>query len=210
MAKTTHHDYVGELYAQIQQRPLPLPTYILYAAQMVAILQCLRNAGVVHRDFKPENLMINLQGHLVLVDFGSARWLHGDGSTAPAADGSTHAGGISPTENTTTSSFVGTAEYTAPETLAGRPPTAALDLWALGCVLFQLLTGVPPFKGPTEFATFERITSGEYKLPNDVDARAADVVRRLLVTDPGARLGSTSLEEVMAHPLFDGIEWEGL
>lgn len=236
------HLNTGELYAQIQHlQTVPLPVLKIYAAQMVAMLQCLHSAGVVHRDVKPENLMINARGHLVLVDFGSARWLHGDGSTppppaivappsAPCHAPSQAAPSFSKRNETieTTeeergtieeesgeqkhqpkhvASFVGTAEYTAPETLAGQPPSPAVDLWALGCVLFQMLTGAPPFKGPTEFATFERITSGDFALPDGVDADAADVVRRLLVPDPEARL---SLAALRAHPLFTGVQWEGL
>lgn len=107
-------------------------------------------------------------------------------------------------------SFVGTAEYTAPETLAGHPPTPAVDLWALGCVVYQMLTGTPPFKGPTEFATFERITNGEFALPSDIDAMykdAVDLIKQLLVADAGTRLGSDSMAALQAHPLFTGIDW---
>lgn len=172
------------------------------------MLQCLRTAGVVHRDFKPENLMINQRGHLVLVDFGSARWLHGDGSTPPQPNvPSRDAVGATFQQQPKPASFVGTAEYTAPETLAGKAPSAAIDLWSFGCILFQMATGRPPFKGPTEFATFERITAGDYELPDDVDDTVADLVRALLVADPAQRLGAASLASLQAHALFDGVEW---
>lgn len=143
----------GDLFEQIQLRkPLPTHEARFYAAEMVLILQCLRDYNVVFRDFKPENMLLSDTGHLVLTDFGCAKFLsndtasepnvatsaskeHSNGSEAPASDSEKRA-----------VTFVGTADYLSPEVLKNTGCTHAVDLWGFGCVLFQLITGVPPFR----------------------------------------------------------------
>jgi 3-phosphoinositide dependent protein kinase-1 len=153
---------LGDLFEQIQLRkPLPLSEARFYAAEMVLILQCLRERSVVFRDFKPENLLLSHTGHLVLTDFGCAKLLPSKGSTSDQADppNSTSSTSASPkdatensssacaeTEGTRKVTFVGTADYLSPEVLRNTGCSFAVDLWGFGCILYQLIAGAPPFR----------------------------------------------------------------
>eukprot|EP00232_Nephroselmis_pyriformis_P021495 CAMPEP_0182862344 /NCGR_PEP_ID=MMETSP0034_2-20130328/6011_1 /TAXON_ID=156128 /ORGANISM="Nephroselmis pyriformis, Strain CCMP717" /LENGTH=111 /DNA_ID=CAMNT_0024994389 /DNA_START=93 /DNA_END=424 /DNA_ORIENTATION=- len=88
------------------------------------------------------------------------------------------------------SSFVGTAEYVPPEVLEGKAATPAADLWALGCIIFQMLHGKPPFKGETEYLTMKKVQGRDFQFPADFPAVARDLVGALLAEDPAARLGA--------------------
>ena len=101
-------------------------------------------------------------------------------------------------------SFVGTAEYVSPELLIQKSACKASDLWAFGCIIYQLLVGRPPFKGKTEYHTFQKIMHLEYDFPPGFPAVARDLVERLLVLDPAKRL---SIEHVKRHDFFWGVSW---
>lgn len=105
-------------------------------------------------------------------------------------------------------SFVGTADYVAPETLNNQAVTYAADLWALGCVMYQMLVGKPPFKAGTEYLTFQLISAGQVDMPPSLPSHAQDLLRRLLLPDANKRLGAENLQDVMKHPFFDKIDWE--
>ena len=108
--------------------PLTLPETILIAAQVARGLDALHEARIIHRDVKPSNVLLDARGDAALSDFGLAR---GDDSTQLTHDGQ----------------LMGTPHYLAPELIEGRPATAASDIYALGCVLYECLVGGPPFAG---------------------------------------------------------------
>ncbi len=85
-------------------------------------------------------------------------------------------------------------------------------MWALGCIIYQLLAGRPPFKGGNEYQTFQKITKLEYSFPDGFPALAKDLVSKLLVLNPTERLGSgeKGIDEIKKHPFFDGIDWSSL
>lgn len=125
----------GELYDQVRKRgKLPLETVRIYAAELVLILEYLRASEVVHRDLKPENLLLSADGHLKLIDFGSAKAFFLAQAQKPPG-------------KARATSFVGTAEYVSPEVLLNKPLSYPADLWALGCLLYQMITGRPPLQG---------------------------------------------------------------
>ncbi|DBA89929.1 hypothetical protein WJX79_010639 [Trebouxia sp. C0005] len=107
-------------------------------------------------------------------------------------------------------SFVGTADYVAPETLNNQAVTYAADLWALGCVVYQMLVGKPPFKAGTEYLTFQLISAGQVDMPTSLPSHAQDLLRRLLLPDATKRLGAENLQDVMKHPFFEKIDWENI
>ena len=196
------------------------------------MLADLRVAGVIHRDLKPENLLLtglpvgggggegggvavatvegqpaaaplapppSPSGVLKLIDFGSAKPLF----LPPQAR--------KPSGNRATS-FVGTAEYVSPEVLGNQGVCFASDLWALGCLLYQMLAGAPPFRGQTEYLTLQAVGSGRLppRFPRDFPADARDLVTRLLRRDPDERIGADDLAELRAHAFFEGVNWAAL
>ncbi len=111
------------------------------------------------------------------------------------------------------SSFVGTAQYVSPEVLSGGGTSYASDLWAFGCVLYQMVTGMPPFQSQSEFLIFQKITKLEYTFYEGFDEHAKDLIRGLLVIDPEKRLGArdeTKYESLRSHPFFAGVDFSTL
>jgi len=99
----------------------------------------------------------------------------------------------------------------SPEVLNSKGPcTRSLDLWALGCIIYQMLAGKPPFRGASEFLTFQLILSRQLEFPENFPPAAKDLVDKLLVLDPLKRLGAESYEEITKHPFFEGIDWDTL
>lgn len=110
-------------------------------------------------------------------------------------------------------SFVGTAQYVSPEILKGNAAHLSTDLWAYGCIIYQMIAGQPPFRGATEYLIFQKILSGEISFPDGFDADAKDLVRKLLRFNPKDRLGSNDPNEsryssIRSHPFFEVINWD--
>ncbi|KAF9344039.1 pkb-activating kinase-like protein, partial [Mortierella sp. AD094] len=167
-----------------------------YAAQILTAVEYVHNQGVIHRDLKPENILLDNRMYIKLTDFGTAKMLE------PSEDG---------TESDRANSFVGTAEYVSPELLTEKAACKSSDLWALGCIIYQLLAGRPPFKGSNEYQTFQKIVKLEYSFPAGFPKAAMDLVSRLLVHDPNERLGANnSIDKLKQHPFFDGVDWANL
>lgn len=157
------------------QHALPDSLARFYTAEIVAGMQHLHSRGIIHRDLKPENLLLTHDGHIKITDFGTAK----DERSPPEA---------------AKTAFVGTAEFVSPEVLRDREASVGADLWAMGCIIFQLVTGRTPFRDANEYLTFQRILShpsqrldyGEAK----VNADAEDLIDKLLVRKPARRLGA--------------------
>lgn len=111
-------------------------------------------------------------------------------------------------------SFVGTAQYVSPEVLQNAPITPAADLWALGCIIYQMISGLPPFRGSNDYVIFKEILGCAVDFPQGFDKDAEDLVRQLLKIDPRERLGAQDefgyYESIRAHPFFAGIDWQTL
>eukprot|EP01102_Stenamoeba_stenopodia_P000954 TRINITY_DN10866_c0_g1_i1.p1 TRINITY_DN10866_c0_g1~~TRINITY_DN10866_c0_g1_i1.p1 ORF type:complete len:788 (-),score=154.84 TRINITY_DN10866_c0_g1_i1:93-2456(-) len=169
---------------------------IFYTAEIVVALEYLHSKGIIHRDLKPENILLATGGHIKLIDFGTAKDISStDGK--PRSD-----------------SFCGTAEYVSPELLNEKPASPASDLWALGCIIYQLICGRPPFKGKTQYQTFQLVSKGQYAYPEYFPPKARELIDKLLVLNPENRLGygTTSYADLKADPFFVNIKsnWDSL
>eukprot|EP00898_Chlorokybus_atmophyticus_P008724 jgi/Chlat1/8853/Chrsp91S08153 len=167
-----------------------------YAAELVLLLEFLRDNKVIHRDIKPENMLLTESGHIKLTDFGSAKVVEGPLKDEPAL------------KSAPAHSFVGTAEYVSPEVINSEPVTYSADLWALGCVIFQLLSGQPPFKAETEYLTFQRVLKRDLNYTEGFPPMAKHLVDSLLMLKPSERLGANSLDALKAHSFFHGVHWD--
>jgi len=158
---------------------------------------------VAHRDLKPQNLLLTLEGHLKLVDFDAAMHVPDEGAGDAAGGCADCRGQFLPTE-----SFVGTALYVAPEVIAeaAEPHQAfALDLWALGCIIYLMLVGKTPFHAESEYLVFRRIQCGDYKFPASFPwTQARQLIEGLLRASPLSRLGMgpEGLYQLEQHAFF--------
>ncbi|EHY53803.1 serine/threonine protein kinase [Exophiala dermatitidis] len=171
-----------------------------YGAQILDTIEYMHSRGVIHRDLKPENLLLDENMHIKVTDFGTAKLL----PEKRTADGRIEFEPDSTSEENRANSFVGTAEYVSPELLTDKNACKASDLWAFGCIIYQLLAGRPPFKAGNDYQTFQKIVNLDYEFPRGFPEVARDLVERLLVLDPQRRL---SLEHAKNHAFFAGIQW---
>lgn len=184
-----------------------------YAAELADTIDAMHRAGVVHRDVKPENVLLNARHHVKVTDFGSAKIVHPPGEAdaehaPPAAQpGSPETAPMS--QRSRAASFVGTAEYVPPELLVekAQPAGKPADWWAFGCVLFQMLAGRPPFKGVNEYQTLQKVKNREFAFPVGFPEDAQDLIDRVLTLDPSQR---PSASEIKAHRFFSTIDFHRL
>ena len=176
-----------------------------YGAEILDTIDYMHARGVIHRDLKPENVLLDDSMHVKITDFGTAKILDMPKKPPPNGDHSPGAGNpMDGSEDNKANSFVGTAEYVSPELLTDKRACKASDLWAFGCIIYQLLAGRPPFKAANEYLTFQKIVALEYQFPKGFPEVAKDLVERLLVLDPASRL---SIEHIKNHEFFDGVSW---
>lgn len=192
----------GELAGQISRMgTCSLGFAQFYAAEIVVILEYLRLRSLAHRDLKPENLLLTLTGHLKLIDFDAAVVVPDEG------DGDTAGGGGGKDQKMC---CAGTSSYLPPEVVAGTAQfrfAFALDLWALGCIIYQILLGETPFRSSPEYVVFQRILAGEYSFPKGFQHREArSLIEALLSPDPGARpsMSTEGFSELKRHGFFGG------
>ncbi len=168
------------LSARIANGALPLEQVLRYGGQMADALAHAHGHGIVHRDLKSANVVITPDGRAKVLDFGLAKGLTG----AELAEATTISKG-------TSSGFgevMGTLPYMAPEQLHGRPADTRSDLWALGVVLHEMVSGRRPFQGRTAFELSSAILGGApAKLPTTVPPGLRGVIERCLAKEPGER-----------------------
>jgi serine/threonine protein kinase len=103
---------------------------------------------------------------------------------------------------------VGTANYVSPEMIDKKKYSFATDLWAFGVIVYQLYSDNVPFQGKNQDATFDMIKEGQYEMQESIPALAQDLIRKLLILEPRDRLGALRIEDLINHPLFEGINFE--
>ncbi|VVT56660.1 uncharacterized protein SAPINGB_P005201 [Magnusiomyces paraingens] len=168
-----------------------------YGAQLLDAVDFMHSRGVLHRDLKPENILLDKYMRIKVTDFGTAYLVNHERD----ADGNELE---SYPQNTAAKSFVGTAEYVSPELLNQKAVTKACDVWAYGCIIYQMLAGHPPFKGDNEYQTFQKIVKLQYSYPPHFPTVLRDLIKHILVIDPARRYSSSHIKE---HSFFDGQDW---
>ncbi|WFC94001.1 non-specific serine/threonine protein kinase [Malassezia brasiliensis] len=191
----------GEFLHYVKQLgTLDTTSATFYAAQLADAIHSIHRAGVVHRDIKPENMLLDAHMRILVTDFGSAKLVGHDPSSAepvsPAGAPST-APNAAPAPRS--GSFVGTAEYVSPELLGEKAAGMPSDWWAFACVVFQMLAGHSPFKAANEYQTFQRILHRQFSYPAAFPAEARALIDRLLVLEPEAR---PDAEAIKHAPFF--------
>ena len=186
-------DYVpgGELFSRLkEEQKFSESRAMLYAAEIVLGIGHLHSLGFVYRDLKPENILVDAEGHLKITDFGLAKGKMG--------------------ASVTTSTFCGTPEYIAPEILQQLPYTKAVDWWSFGILLFEMLTGLPPFYDDNMTKMYRAIINDPISYPHYISPNAVDLLSKLLERNPTLRLGASErdAEEIKEHPFFSDINWD--
>ncbi|KAF8061170.1 STK38L [Scenedesmus sp. PABB004] len=203
-----------------------------YAAQSVLAIESIHAHNYIHRDIKPDNLLLDARGHVKLSDFGLCKPV--DVSSLPTlreGEEFTDAAGAPPSATASTRSqaeqlehwqrnrrqlafsTVGTPDYIAPEVLLKKGYGMECDWWSLGAILYEMLIGYPPFYSDDPLTTCRKIVNWRLFLKFPDEARlspaALDLTRRLMC-DVDDRLGSHGVAEIKAHPFFEGVDWERL
>ncbi|MPC08502.1 ribosomal protein S6 kinase alpha-5-like isoform X1 [Portunus trituberculatus] len=196
-------DYVsgGELFTHLYQRERFREDEVrLYIGEVILALEHLHKLGIIYRDIKLENILLDSDGHIVLTDFGLSK------------DFLSHE-----TEHRAYS-FCGTIEYMAPEVVQGgaHGHDQAVDWWSVGVLTYELLTGASPFTVEGEKNNQQeisrRILKTQPPLPNDLSPEVRDLISRLLVKDPRQRLGGGPQDalEIKQHVFFKKLNWDDL
>ncbi|KAF5191318.1 Phototropin-2 [Thalictrum thalictroides] len=210
----------GELFALLDKQPMKVfkeESARFYAAEVVIGLEYLHCLGIIYRDLKPENVLLQKDGHIVLADFDlsfltsckpkvlkhplPAKRRKSLTQAPPAffAEPITHS-----------NSFVGTEEYISPEIITGAGQSSAIDWWALGIMLYEMIYGRTPFRGKNRQRTFANILHKDLTFPNSIPASLAarQLIHGLLQRDPANRLGSNGgANEIKQHSFFREINW---
>jgi serine/threonine protein kinase len=178
------------------KRRLEEDTVKFIAAQILIGLGYLHANKIVHRDLKPENVLMDMDGYVKLADFGLAKFLQNDNSTK---------------------SFCGTAEYLAPEILNMTGHGFAVDWWTFGVLIYEMVTGRPPFMNKNHHKLGILIRQGNIIFPDPerhgipMSDDIKDIITKLLDKNPITRLGSKGdADEIVNHKWFKGMDWQNL
>ncbi|CAK7270776.1 Serine/threonine kinase [Sporothrix epigloea] len=182
----------GDLMLHIQRGQFGTRRAQFYAAEVCLALKYLHENGVIYRDLKLDNILLTLDGHIKIADYGLCKEDMWYGST--------------------TSTFCGTPEFMAPEILLDKKYGRAVDWWAFGVLIYQMLLQQSPFRGEDEDEIYDAILGDEPLYPIHMPRDSVSILQKLLTRDPDQRLGSgpTDAQEIMSQPFFRNINWDDI
>ncbi|KAL1915456.1 uncharacterized protein VTP21DRAFT_6580 [Calcarisporiella thermophila] len=171
------------------------PVAAFYTAELTLAIDYLHARGVIYRDLKPENCLLDAEGHILLTDFGLSKMSIRGGSEEPRA-----------------TSLCGTTEYIAPEMFLTINYGCSVDWWSLGILLYDMLTGSPPFVSNDYKGTVEAILNNTLHLPDHLSPEAKDLLTKILNKNPDERIGCSSdgTVPIQSHSFFRNIDWSAL
>ncbi|KAJ3378895.1 hypothetical protein HDU84_007222 [Entophlyctis sp. JEL0112] len=180
----------GELFYHLQQnRVFPEEVAKFFVAEITCALEFLHGRGIAYRDLKPENLLLDSNGHIVLTDFGLSKdhLVYGQ----------------------QTNTYCGTAAYLAPEVLIGNGYDWSVDWWSLGIVFYEMMTGLPPFFSENVNLMYTKILHDELLFPGGFSKEAQSFISALVERNRERRLGAghTDALELKQHPYFSRMDW---
>ncbi|KAF2723913.1 hypothetical protein K431DRAFT_344421 [Polychaeton citri CBS 116435] len=180
----------GDLMLHIQRGQFGTKRAQFYAAEVCLALKYFHENGVIYRDLKLDNIMLTLDGHIKVADYGLCKEDMWYGSN--------------------TSTFCGTPEFMAPEILLDKKYGRAVDWWAFGVLIYQMLLQQSPFRGEDEDEIYDAILADEPLYPIHMPRDSVSILQKLLTREPEHRLGSgpTDAQEIMSHPFFRNVNWE--
>eukprot|EP01088_Endostelium_zonatum_P011985 TRINITY_DN26150_c0_g1_i1.p1 TRINITY_DN26150_c0_g1~~TRINITY_DN26150_c0_g1_i1.p1 ORF type:complete len:490 (+),score=122.94 TRINITY_DN26150_c0_g1_i1:115-1584(+) len=185
-------DYVngGELFFHLQKEGRFAEDRVrFYVAEIVIGLEYLHSASIIYRDLKPENLLLSSDGHIIMTDFGISK--------EGLASGDDRTG-----------TFCGTPEYLAPEVLKQEKYTKAVDWWSLGTLMYEMLSGLPPFYSEEVQNMYYNIINTQLVMPKGTNEVTQSLLAGFLEKNPADRLSDP--DKIKAHPFFKGIDWDRL
>ncbi|CAD7966888.1 unnamed protein product [Amoebophrya sp. A25] len=181
----------GELFALLRRAGrLPQEHTRFYIGEIALAFNYMHSVFVIYRDLKPENLLLDCQGHIKITDFGFAKHVED-----------------------LTWTLCGTPEYLAPEIIQSKGHGKAVDWWALGVLMFELLAGYPPFYDENPMGIYQKVISGKFSTPKHIDVKARDLIKRFLTLERTKRLGCLAggFQDIKDHKWFrGGWSWEAL
>ena len=182
----------GELFFHLSRyRRFPERVAKFYAAELLLALGHLHKKGIIYRDLKPENVLLDADGHVKLGDFGLAK----DSISHPCV-GAT--------------SMCGTPEYMAPEVLSQAGHGFCVDYWGLGMLVYEMMTGLPPWYTTDRSKLFRRLKSAPLDIPTYFSMQSASCVSALLERNPRKRLGVFGIKSAMQHEFYREVDWRSL